>query len=1232
MTQIRHEQSEQRPLTPSSEVQKKGSRKESLRGLDFAEQEAALAPGGAEPPPIQMKASNAAVQMDEAESQGAAPESMPEGAAPPNAVEGDAAEDEMFDPSKHMATMAGPKTVEAKAAADKLRPQIEASAAEERAANQELTLAIDAVDKKLESATGDEAAALTKQKAALKEKHSKSQDQLKQLDADLTALDDPSFDDAKANQILAHQKAFVKTDPTTTIDTHDENERNVLKTQETVVKSGYADGAAVVETTDSGTSAGLDGLKTHEGVTTEKTGADGSSSKDSSKRSARVGLDGVTYTDEASHEATDAEGKETGSGKSTEVNVGLGGATHTSKESTKDDSGETEKSTTTGLERGDGKLGAKRESSTTVKGADGSESTTSHSTKGGISSGEDGVGAFAEHESKTERKSEGGLKTGAVGGLSGGVNVNVVEVEGSDPKKYQIIISIDVGASAGLDAGGEGESAKTGTKGSAGVGVKVKGSGKFATTRTLDEAGATAYLERLKASNGGAAEGPEKEMAILAALKSQGVDGARRVIDGAQAAMGDAEALEAMVDGDKQALSAEGSVGGEANAKGEGGGGSLGVSGGYEVGKELESSVEKKGDTYEFEKKVGDSEKLSGGAEVGVGVVSGGMGMSHKTKSSRGYKFSIDPKDERYDAGSDKFVVGFAAIAGELGSANTQEALDAFAAKYPWTVTEKITTKGTEDGTTGSMGIGGAKVELEYGSAYEEETTEGKDGTSHKYTGSSSGGMKVGVGDHKIGASSKEVAVAEVDAEGNATVDVSESDTETNTADWLRQRVPGWMGGTKDERSTAQQIAGGAKPETDDTHVEGVKAESGELAVLVQALKDGKWMTKCSVPRLMDTWREAGKRAQAEGGTEAAVAKAIAWYTGNAGIGAEDTVEQAIRGKDGTGGKGYEFPEGLGHLRGPYTEIVIGDPKAQIDAAVKAGGAAKGIEAGKALIAKLEGMYASVQSGQSKFENAARYGEMIDSITRRKGEIEGKLRELNGGKADELTADEWRQRYNDLLGDCTSFKNQEDNFYGKMDELYGAFMGPDIIEIEKYRSQLRELYARWKPKYEEMAGVAQEHGFGAGIYFRYQPDMGRWNKAASGPPGPKNEPTEETRDLKKKPEEKVVTAPKDPVGDSWKENEKQGKALANATQTAMNSARNRAAGAGNNLLKKIQASSKAGAIDAHNRGMALTRNADKQLGKLGKDATEDDWNSYGAIAREDYTAALAAFQEGLAMY
>ncbi len=115
-------------------------------------------------------------------------------------------------------------------------------------------------------------------------------------------------------------------------------------------------------------------------------------------------------------------------------------------------------------------------------------------------------------------------------------------------------------------------------------------------------------------------------------------------------------------------------------------------------------SVEKKGDTYEFEKKVGDSEKISGGAEVGVGVVSGGMGMSHKTKSSRGYKFSIDPKDEHYDAGSDKFVVGFAAIAAELGAANTQEALDAFAAKYPWTVTEKVTTKGTEDGTTGSIG------------------------------------------------------------------------------------------------------------------------------------------------------------------------------------------------------------------------------------------------------------------------------------------------------------------------------------------------------------------------------------------------------------------------------------------------------------------------------------------------------------------------------------------------
>lgn len=1227
MTQVRQEQAEQRPMSPSNgEVQKKDTRRESLRGMDFADQEAALSPGGTEPPPVQRKASTPVVQKDESEeseSGGAPPEDT---APPPTAAEGDGADNEMFDPSKHSAAMAGPQSVEAKATAAKLRPQMEATAAEERTANQKLTVAIDEVEEKLKTATGDEAAALTKQKTTLKAQHTKSQAQLKELDADLTALDDPTFDDAKANQILAHQKAFVKTEATTTVDTHEGIEANPLKKQETTVTSSYDKGTATVTTDDSKTSLGAGGLKNEKSQTTEKTGADGSSSKDSEKRDIGVGLDGFTYKKDEAHEETDAEGKTKGDGSGTEIKVGPKGASYTTKESEKDDKSSTEKEKTVGVERGDGKVGGARESKSTVKGEDKSETKTSHATKGGLSSGEDGVGAYAEHESKTERKTEGGMKTGAVGGLTGGVNVNVKEVKDSDPKKYQIIISIDVGLSAGLDAGGESEG-----KGSAGVGVKAKGSGKFATTHTLDEAGATAYLERLKASNNGAATGPEKEMAILAALKSQGADGARRVIDGAQATMGDAESLEKMVDGDKQALTAEGSVGAEANAKGEGGGGTLGIKGGYEVGKELESSVEKKGDKYVFEKKVGDSEKISGGAEIGVGVVSGGMGMSHKSKSARGYKFEIDPKDEHYDAGSDKFVVGFTSISAELGAANSQEALDAFAAKYPWTVTEKVTTKGTEDGTDGSIGIGGAKVELAYGTAYEEETTEGKEGTSHKYTGSSSGGMKVGKGDNKIGSSSKEEAVAEVDAEGNASVDVSETDTETNMAGWVGQRVPEWMGGTKDERSTAQKVAGTKKAKTEDTHVEGVKAESGELAVLVQALKDGKWMTKCSVPRLMDTWKEAGEMAQAEGGSEAAVAKAIAWYTGHAGIGAEDTVEQAIRGKDGTGGKGYEFPEGLGHLRKPYGEVVLGDPKAKIEAAVKAGGAAKGIEAGKAIIVQLESLYVSVQSGQSKFENIARYGEMIDSITRRKGEVEGQLRELNGGKADELTPEEWKKHYNDLLGDCQNFKNQEDNFYGKMDAIYEQWH-PDIIEIEKYRSQLRELYARWKPKYEEMAGVAQEHNYGEGIYFRFQPDMGRWTKAASGPPGPKNEPAEEKRDLKKKPEEKVVTAPKDPVGDSWKENEKQGKALANATQTAMNTARNRAAGAGNNLFKKIQGDKKSGAIDAHNRGMALTHNADKQLGKLGKGASEDDWNSYGAIARDDYTAALAAFQEGLAMY
>src|SRR4051812_12339490 len=153
-----------------------------------------------------------------------------------------------------------------------------------------------------------------------------------------------------------------------------------------------------------------------------------------------------------------------------------------------------------------------------------------------------------------------------------------------------------------------------------------------------------------------------------------------------------------------------------------------------------------------------------------------------------------------------------------LAKCQSQKDLDAFAGQYPAAVQEKTKQTGTVDGQTANLSVLGVKAGMNFNQSLDEQvTTDGNGKFKEKtVTGANGGGVELGVGNYKIGASSKDQAVAQVDAQGNAAVDVSKTTTDTNAAKWLGANVP-FSGEKHEEKGTLAKLAGDkSQDDTDD--------------------------------------------------------------------------------------------------------------------------------------------------------------------------------------------------------------------------------------------------------------------------------------------------------------------------------------------------------------------------------------------------------------------------------
>lgn len=1119
------------------------------------------------------------------------------------------------------------------AAAKALRRDIDARGDKLRANHRIASEAMDTLEANIAKADKRRAAELEAGKKQLAERIASYERQLVQVDKDLKALDAPDTSADQFQQIMARQKAAGTIARSSEVESPEQLGRGdgrLAKLADkadqwrqnatTTTTTGFADGKSTTTVADSKARLGADGLTQDTRKTRTTTSGDTVKTAETSRKTT-LGAGGFQHDQSAKRETT-VDGKTSGTevSRSTKIDGSGASVTDTTKKTAADGS-EQSSTRSAGLERGDGKLGATRSNTDSSTDAKGNTRTQTSTTKGGLLAGKDGLGAYGDMEKKQETQRASGLKTGSQVGASANILCNVTAVKDSEPPLYDVSISVDLGVRVGASAGYDKKAAKgqeQATKGTGSVSGSASGKVWLKQTHRLDATQAQAYVDAVKSGNG-----TQREFAIIRVGLAQGWPAAQALYLGESAKATSVEAADKLKEGESIETGKQAQAGVEGELGVKGGGIGVGVKGGHERSHDESLKVTKNKDgKLEYDAKQGDGSKTSGGASLNVGVVDGSFGISRSNTTSSGVKIHIDPKHPQADR-----------LQQELAACKSQAELDAFADRHRDTVVERSKGKAQADAAEVGVGIAGVKGGLKFGTGIAEEVVTDADGKLKEktITGSGEGGAEVGIGKHKIGSSATESAVAKIDADGGASLDVSKQQKSTNMLDWVDARVGP---GKKDGGALTAAAGGQAPADTDDHNVSGMHLKGGDLKYLgyLACNKWGDWMKACSRPAELEGWAKAGRVIAASGGKEAVVAEQLARFMGGDTHGRGAVIDSALRPKAGdmSGGARYEYPGGLAQRKARYEAIVLGECEKTLPA-----DPAKAKEEGDKLVAELDSLYNAVKS-EGSFEKKQVQAEMMAAIHARKDKVLAAVRVAAGGKADELSRKELTDKYNDLLTNCQSYKHREDEIFAKIDASFEGLFAKkdgDVQANVTLVNQLRGMYTLWDKDYELMAALAQENGFGAGIYWKYKPDRVRFDKAYKNQrPGKATEPEPETADKRRKPPQKAPPAAvADPVGEAHRELEKKRQATTQGIAGRLPQAKSKAQGAGNLLHQWIAHERKAAAVTAHVAGMEKYKSAENYAKKV-KPGNVEDLESYGHIAIEDYDAAAKRFAEGLALY
>ncbi len=540
---------------------------------------------------------------------------------------------------------------------------------------------------------------------------------------------------------------------------------------------------AITDEDTKSTNIGLGTAKQVTGTKVTVVQGDTSSVVDTSKTTSVDILKGEgSVTKDTTKTVTDASGTTTKTSDKTTYTAGVGGVTRTKEDSTQVGSKVDSTASTRGITRGPGQLGitaADTKKSGTMVGPPGQEkmekgTEQSNKLSGGLVSDDKGIGIGGTASQERKTMFGEGKTVGTTVAAGGRCQALVAEVPGSEPPRFTITTTISFDLKLGATAGKEwqakpGAQQDTGLKGNVSIGGGAAIGAYAAFKRELTEAEAKEYIDYVKA-NGRGSKLPEHK--ILATGASQGWDAAKQLW---LAMNGSPDMLKSMKPGEQVETNVE--LGGDAKL---GAGGGQSAQGGTTFGGEVTAKGKHKINVQksvlpdgriQITAAIDDEGELGGAVSVGVGAASMKGGKSYTAGQGRTIVFILSPSDPAFNS-----------QVTAIDAAATPEDLDRIATQNRSLVAAKTDKTVEGEGTSVGAGLGPLSIDLAGKGKLTSEVTRDQQGNviGQKYTGENQGGGTIGVGDVRVGDTKSEKYVGQVDKEGRAKGELSETKKSTS--------------------------------------------------------------------------------------------------------------------------------------------------------------------------------------------------------------------------------------------------------------------------------------------------------------------------------------------------------------------------------------------------------------------------------------------------------------------
>jgi hypothetical protein len=876
---------------------------------------------------------------------------------------------------------------------------------------------------KVDAATGAEKKALTEKQALFAKEMSAAQRAVERAEGDLEAIDNPGAKREELLAILARHKAGGKVEESTEITAAglDPYKKGKINKDVTATTTSYADGQAKTESVRSRQKLGLDGYTTTDSH--EKTVTDGQTTARSSKESkTNASLTGKVSTEhKQSVETVREDGTKVSLESKKSKEISLKGASQSQTVTgNRRDGSSVSKTSTQGVERGDGKITASTGSSTTKTNTAGTATTTEKRASGGFINGDDGTGMQGAVSGGKSVKTKGGTHVGVVGGLHASVLCKVGEPNG-DPKIYPVTVTVTFGATVGA-SGGMGD--KEGSKGSVSGELKASKETVRTLTRHFTEAELANYTQGLAiASKGGLVPGGQNELSAIA-LGAQGNWAAARMMwDGTSGTISKKDTDGLTHAGDSMELSDTSSKGGSVKAK-------VKVIGGG-VGKTNTSSSSTKATRnddgslkIDAKQERGSQTDISG--SVDVGAVGLEVGKAYVKKTRFGYSFSVDPKND-----PDGKIVE------HLGHCKTHQDYIVFNAVYQGKVTLIGKIEGSTEAENSNVGVSllGQKATIGTGTSLDQEK---KTDAKGKAIGEKNVGSNTAGGEFTRWAdSSTEQAVGQTDEKGEASLVVSRS---------------------KKDKS------GSKKTES----ISGLSFSNADLKRIgASACRSlDAWNGWCTSGRDKEDWIAAGRAIKQGGGAPGVVQRELVKFV-SGDIDRNKTVEKLLRGGyKQTGGKAFEFPDSLRDIQADYDLVSDDGLPNRMNAFANKNGDPAAAKECQRLLAIVDRIQPRVQACKD-FANIATKTEMLSELaacrTMLNRAVEGFSGKLKPEDDPKVLATEGER----LMKLCLAYGVEEDKLVEKLEDQ-DAYTVSERSDGKRLIKQLEDMHLRWWNEYHRL--------------------------------------------------------------------------------------------------------------------------------------------------------------------